>query len=154
MSESLIVKNKKRYYLSWYIRYPLMFFFIFFPLIFITSIKSSFEYGLLWIIIVFLGSAWVVVFVLRSCVEFDEDRIKVYGPLLVQEVLYKDITKLTILNFENFPFIPFYFRIYFKNEEDKERFIEIHSKEFAKNASRIFDEFKEKGFDIIKLDQL
>ena len=131
-----------------------MLFFIFFPLIFITSVKSSFEYRLLWIIIVFLGSAWVVIFTLRSCVEFNEDRVKVYGSLLVREIFYKDITKLTVLNFDNYPLIPFYFRVYYKKENDKERFLEIQSKEFAKNAIKIFDEFKKRDLKLVQLDQL
>lgn len=145
---------KLKYHLSWYIRYPLIGFFVFFPLIFATNIKNSMDNRFLWIITVLLGSAWVVVFAFRNSVEFNEDRVTIQGSLMAKEVLYKDITKLTVLNFDNYPLIPFYFRVYYKNEKNQERFFEIQSKEFAENSFKIFDEFKKRGFDIVKLNEL
>lgn len=145
---------KKSYYLSWYSRVPLIVIFTFFPFVFISDDKFIVTNRIIWNAVISLMSAWVVLSVSRSRVEFLNDHFKIYSSFSCKEIEYSQVVKLTVLNFDKYRLIPFYFRVYYRKEDNEEKFVEISSKEFAINAFRILEEFKGRGCKVIKLEDL
>lgn len=120
---------------------------------FILTVDEVLPNILLLKVLVGLFGFWAVLDLFLRRVEFTEDDVSVFGALGTLRLSNATIFKITVLNFEKYPLIPFYFRIYYKNEND-ECFIDIRVRRYGTSAFKILEEFKKREFKITLIEEL
>ena len=105
---------------------------------------------------IFVGffGLWAILDSFLKRIAFTMKGVEFHGVLHSKCIYYHDITKITIIDFERYPLIPFYFRVYYLTSEGEERFFDIRSRRYGASVFKILEEFKKREIKVIQLDKI